>query len=109
MFVADAFGSGWEGVLNSNADVAVGVIIAGGFVESGVEADSVANRSIVGRESGAVTRPNPNVKIPKNTTKPQTNISPAAIQSVRVLLVIIPLFYLTSPSIAIIGSASAFG
>ena len=75
-------------------DVAVGVIVAVVFSGRGVEADSVASRSTVGSEAGASIRPRPETRITAKIKKPQNTTSPAAIQRVRLGLVI-PLFYTT--------------
>ena len=81
---------------------------AGENAETGVEAESVANRSMVGGDAGDVTRPIPNAKIPIRTTKPQNKISPTVMMMVRLFFLVIPLFYFTPP-IAIIGSAGTLG
>lgn len=81
----------WTGCSEkSKGEVAVGWIGAGEKAESGVEAASVANRSIVGVEAGETRRPNPDTTKVTNNKKPQNKTSPAAIQSVR-LFVVIPL------------------
>jgi hypothetical protein len=72
------------------AEVAVGVTGAGENAERGVEAASVANRSMVGGEAGVVKRLKPGKRKAINSKKPQNKTSPAVIQSVR-LLVFIPL------------------
>jgi hypothetical protein len=70
----------------SKADVDVGVMGAGEKAETGVEADSVANRSTVGSEAGEASLLSPGIRIMRNIKKPQNKTSPAAIQRVRLLL-----------------------
>ena len=91
------------GSKKSNAEVDVGVIGAGEKAETGVEADSVANKSMVGSVAGADRRV-PTHKVLTRNKKPQNKISPTAMIRVRVFFVI-PLFY---PRITVISSASTF-
>ena len=77
------------------AEVVVGWVGAGENAESGVEADSVANRSMVGSEAGEASLLGLETNTRMSTKKPQNKISPAAIQRVR-LLVVMPLFYTVS-------------
>ena len=89
----------------SNAEVAVGVMDAGENAELGVEAESVANRSMVGAGAGAVRRV-PNHKALTSNKKPQNAISPTAMIRLRVLFDILLFYY---SGITIISGAGTLG
>jgi hypothetical protein len=72
----------------SNGEVGVGWSGAGENPARGVEAASVANRSIVGGASGAARFPTPKTTRVINIKKPQSKKSPAAIQRGRLFIFI---------------------
>ena len=71
----------------SNGEVEVGMTGAGEKPVEGVEADSVASRSMVGSGAETVSLPNPLTRTTMKTKKPQNKTSPAAIQRVRLFLI----------------------
>lgn len=71
------------------AEVAVGTTGAGEKAESGVEAESVANRSMVGGEAGFLNRPNPDTRKTTKSKKPQNKTRPTTIQRVRLFVFIL--------------------
>ena len=73
----------------SKADVEVGVMGTGENAARGVDADSVANRSMVGGDAGPDNLPNLDTRKVTNSKKPQAKTSPAAILRERFLLIIL--------------------